>query len=357
LWTGSELIKKKNRMLNAFASTHFTQSLSLGTSTSSSSNPSSNFHESGRHLNNEVDTIADDLSQYISAPALAVLMSLFAGASTALGASAVYCFKSGPLDPSIMSFSLALAAGVMITVSVMELLPRVLEMTPGEGFHEPFIAMVWAFVGIATFLLVSSLLPHCEPHLPYHEHRVKDDHRDIDRVEEEEIDPLYKQKNDEGYTSDEGMSRLRAWRLTLVLMLSLTAHNFPEGLAVAVSTMSNVHLGTIIMIAIMVHNIPEGLVIAVPAYAAHGSKFQAVMLAAASGFSEPLGALVAVFFLKDISETSLRYCLSFVAGMMIAVSLIELIPEALACKRPFHFVGGLIVGVLVMWVTDHLLEE
>jgi len=141
--------------------------------------------------------------------------------------------------------------------------------------------------------------------------------------------------------------------MALVMMLSLTAHNFPEGLAVAVSAMNSQRLGFVVMIAIMVHNIPEGIAIAVPAYAAHGSKSKAMLMATASGFSEPLGAVIAVTFLRNLSEVHLSYALSYVAGMMCAVAVLELIPEAWQQSRsPESFWNGLLCGVLVMVATE-----
>jgi len=334
-------------------------------------------------------------------PWLAVLMSLFAGLSTVLGAALVYCIKAGPLDPNIMSFSLALAAGVMITVSIIELLPQGFKKIPGESPHAVYFAFGCSLLGALTYALISRLMPHVNTSLPFasvdgktYTFEEKKESRDTSKQRAvrqtdatSESTPLKRKSSstseerneNNGATTEEQFPRtdvskseasaaknealiaenrirsLKMWRLTLVLMISLTLHNFPEGFAVAVSAISNVHLGFTVMIAIMLHNIPEGIVIAIPAYAAHGSKSKAVMLAAASGFSEPIGALIAVLFLKDSSSYSLRYVLSYVGGMMIAVALMELIPEAISCRKPFAFSSGLICGAVVMLVTGHLI--
>lgn len=289
------------------------------------------------HPANHLFSVGETVELELSSPMTAVVMSLFAGLSTAVGAASVYCIKAGPLDPNIMSFSLSLAAGVMLTVSILELLPHGLKTIEGEGPHAASYAFACALAGALTYAVVSRLMPHVSSHaLPYAE------------VEGKAL--TYEKSDDERQ-----VSRIRAWRLALVLMISLTLHNLPEGFAVAVSAISSTNLGFVVMIAIMLHNIPEGIVIAVPAYAAHGSKHKAVMLAAASGFSEPIGALIAVLFLKDVTAHSLRYVLSYVGGMMCAVAMMELIPEALSCKKPFAFIAGLICGAAVIAITGYLI--
>eukprot|EP00397_Hematodinium_sp_SG-2012_P020373 GEMP01020985.1.p1 GENE.GEMP01020985.1~~GEMP01020985.1.p1 ORF type:complete len:312 (+),score=31.38 GEMP01020985.1:137-1072(+) len=283
----------------------------------------------------------------LSSAGVAVFMSLIAGCSTALGASCIYFFKPGPIDPNIMSFTLSLAAGVMLTVSASELMPRIFA-APEE--LSSVIGVLWALCGAGMYLVISYSIPHCSPELPQfcnQSGEVVGELRPIKQKDEREPEIISEQNP---------MSRVRAWRLAMVLMLSLSAHNFPEGLAVAVSAMSSVKLGYVVMIAIMVHNIPEGIAIAVPAYAAHGSKWKAMILATASGFSEPMGAVVAVLFMKDFSAIHLRYALSFVAGMMCTVAIVELIPEAWKqSRKPQGFWAGLLCGALVMLTTERLI--
>merc|ERR1719318_1847523 len=241
------------------------------------------------------------------------------------------------MDPQIMAFALSLAAGVMITVSVLELLPHGLKKIEGESAHASSWVFGCALAGALTYAVISRLMPHVSGHaLPF--------------AELEGKTLTYEKSDDERH-----VSRTRAWRLALVLMISLTLHNFPEGFAVAVSAISSTNLGFVVMIAIMLHNIPEGIVIAIPAYAAHGSKHKAVMFAAASGFSEPIGAIIAVLFLKDVSEHSLRYVLSYVGGMMCAVALMELVPEAISCHKPMYSAAGLICGAAVIAITGYLI--
>ena len=144
----------------------------------------------------------------------------------------------------------------------------------------------------------------------------------------------------------------RNLRLAAVMMTTLTAHNLPEGVAVAFSTLENQKLGVVVMFAIAVHNIPEGLAIAIPVYASTGSRWKAVLMTTLSGLSEPVGALVGLLVLKPIlSENVLHNIMFFVAGMMAAVSILELIPEGLKYNEPRAQGAGIAIGFICMFLT------
>ena len=154
----------------------------------------------------------------------------------------------------------------------------------------------------------------------------------------------------------------RAWRVAMLLFVSLTVHNFPEGLAVAASAMESKELGIKVMIGIMVHNIPEGVSIAVPCLAARpDSPWLAFWLSAFSGLAEPFGAFVALFALRNIDNRgeaseiiNMENVLAFVAGIMIMVALAELFPEAKRHTKEgyFYFWAGTIAGIVLMLATE-----
>jgi ZIP family zinc transporter len=149
----------------------------------------------------------------------------------------------------------------------------------------------------------------------------------------------------------------RRWRLAVVMMLSLTAHNLPEGFAVGISALGSDRLGFVVMFAIALHNIPEGIALAVPVLSATGSKKKALWMSFLSGMAEPLGAAVALFVAsildENVSSDAVEDLLCAVGGVMCAVALKELLPEALRQQQTKFAVGGLVTGFLVMWLTSY----
>lgn len=258
-----------------------------------------------------------------------LIMSLVAGLSTVIGSLVVFVFEGEP-PASVLAMTLGLAAGVMITVSVLELWPQ------GEHGEHGVVGQVVAFaVGAAFYLLVSCCVPAASPASPAAAERLpkEDDAGDLELGEAE-------------------ARRKKAARLSVVLFICLTAHNFPEGLAVAMAGLSSPRLGIIVMVAIALHNIPEGLSIAVTVRAAGGSRGKAVLMALVSGLSEPLGAVIAlVVLLPYLTETLVGTLMCFVAGVMVAVAFLELLPEAYKQQRHLYAIAGFALGCLVMFLT------
>jgi len=264
-----------------------------------------------------------------SSATTALLMSTIAGASTTLGALVVLLMQGVP-GPGPLAFSLALAGGVMLSVSVMELwLPHLVSTDSGKLAR--FFMSTGS--GAGAFLLLSKLIP--EPDMA----DFAKDGFDVEAA---------------GQCNDDVKDRAaKRKRLALVMMMALTAHNFPEGIAVAVSSLESKHLGLVVMIAIAVHNIPEGIAIAVPVLDATRNHWKAVMMASLSGLAEPVGALMALTVLPRSMTTgeAMENLLSFVGGIMSAVALLELLPEAYVQNRPHAMYLGLLTGILLMMLT------
>lgn len=139
-------------------------------------------------------------------------------------------------------------------------------------------------------------------------------------------------------------------RLGLVMALTMTLHNLPEGFAVAFSAKASDKTGILMAVAIALHNIPEGVVVAAPIFAATNSRWKALGAATASGLSEPLGAAMALLVFKPFvtSVQRLDYLLAFVGGIMLAVCVVELWPEARRCNHDVRLLQGIALGVVVM---------
>jgi ZIP family zinc transporter len=134
--------------------------------------------------------------------------------------------------------------------------------------------------------------------------------------------------------------------------IALAIHNLPEGIATFTSAMVNPALGISIAVAIAIHNIPEGIAVSVPVYYATCSRKKAFAYSFLSGFAEPLGAVLGfLFLLRFPGETVFGVMSAAVAGIMIFISLDELLPSAQKYGEPHLAIYGLIGGMMVMATT------
>jgi ZIP family zinc transporter len=251
---------------------------------------------------------------------VALVLTIIAGLSTGIGSAIAYFIKRPRV--AYLSFSLGLSAGVMIYISFMELLPDAMQTT-GELWGLSIF-----FVGIGMVALIDWLVP--EPENPH-------DYKGLDKP-----------------TAAPGNGRLM--RMGLLTALAITVHNFPEGLATFASTLSDVRLGLFIAVAIAIHNIPEGIAVSVPIYYATGNRNKAFVYSFLSGLSEPVGATVGyLVLLPFLTESVLAGILAFIAGVMIYISLDELLPMAHRYGHGHLVIGGIVTGMFVMAVSLLLL--
>lgn len=157
----------------------------------------------------------------------------------------------------------------------------------------------------------------------------------------------------ENDVTDKQYDSLRLKKMGLLTCLAIGIHNFPEGIATFVATLSSPSLGAALAVAIALHNIPEGICVAMPVYFATGSKLKALLWSFLSGASEPVGALLGWLIFKEIFG-SVVYGILFglVAGMMVYISLLELLPTAFryshSSKMYYLVPTSLIVGMAIM---------
>ncbi|MDK8601650.1 ZIP family metal transporter [Trueperella bernardiae] len=142
----------------------------------------------------------------------------------------------------------------------------------------------------------------------------------------------------------------------LMTALALAIHNFPEGFATFMSGLYSPELAIPVAVAIAIHNIPEGIAVSVPIYYATGSRRRAFILSFASGLSEPVGALVGYIVLRQVmNDTIFGMTFAGIAGVMVYISLNELLPSAEKFGQHHHAIVGLISGMAVMALSLLLL--
>lgn len=257
---------------------------------------------------------------------LAFLLTLFAGLSTGIGS--ILAFFSKRRNATFLSVSLGFSAGVMIYVSFVEIFFKAEEALvsyygPGKG---QWITVLSFFVGILVIALIDNLVPEYEnPHEP---------RSDVD---------LSNLKADD-FDSHEDLERMGAFSA-----LAIAIHNFPEGLATFAAALSDPTLGVSIAIAIAIHNIPEGISVSVPIYYATGSKKKALIYSFLSGLAEPFGALIGYFVLRSFfNDMVFGFLFGTVAGIMVYISIDELLPTARKYGKEHKEIHGFIAGMGVM---------
>lgn len=244
----------------------------------------------------------------------ALLFTTAAGLSTSIGALVGIAVKKP--SPRFMGFTLGFSAGVMVSVSFLELLQAGIQSV---GFLNANIAF---FTGMFIFFTIDFFVPH--------EYIGQQDHCDR--------------------TSS-------LMRTGLLIALGIGIHNLPEGMATFVGTLENVNVGMAIGVAIAIHNIPEGLAVAAPIYAATGSRAKAFFWSFLSGVSEPVGAgLAALILMPFLSRQVLGVFLAGVAGIMVSISIDELVPAAKSYGYEHIPILGFIFGMMVMALSLHILQ-
>lgn len=247
-----------------------------------------------------------------------LLISTIAGLSTVLGGLIVY-LKIKRVEEFI-TFCLSFSLSVMIFISVLELIPSSsYNITQNYGYFLGFFILLIVFIfGVIIVNFINKLLK--------------------------------KEKNNVNFSSNKNL-----YRIGLLSMFALMIHNFPEGIATFMSTYKDLYLGINLALAIMMHNIPEGISIAVPIYYSTGSKRKGVAYSLISGLSEPLGAILTFILFKNyINDITLSIVLIFVAGIMITLSINELLPEALKYNKKKNMIIGFILGVVVVFINHFL---
>jgi ZIP family zinc transporter len=242
----------------------------------------------------------------------ALIISLLAGLATGLGGLIVLVRRP---SRKMMSFLMGLAAGVMIILSFLELMVEALNLS---GFA---LAAIGFLLGALSLFILDSLLPHL--HFG---------------------------------TQENGLVDMKLFKSSTLIAVGIALHNFPEGVAVGSSYAYLPQIGLTVAIAMAIHNIPEGMAIAIPACLSGCSKSSAFRLAIFSGLAEPAGALVSIFLL-DLFTGFVPFGLAFAAGIMVFITLDEIIPAANQNGHEHFTSFGIIVGSMLTFVLLGILLQ
>ena len=265
----------------------------------------------------------------------AFLLTLIAGLSTSIGS--LIAFFAKKTNKKFLSLSLGFSAGVMIYVSMIEIFSKAQDALTAElGEKQGAVHTVIAFFGgMFLIALIDKLIPSAEnPHEP------KNVVADCEGCGDCEI--CVKEQRAKA-------QKEQLMRLGIFTALAIAIHNFPEGIATFVSAFQDPEVAIPIVAAIAIHNIPEGIAVSVPIYQATGSRKKAFLYSFLSGLAEPIGALLGWLILIPIMN-DMVYGIIFagVAGIMVFISVDELLPASREYGEHHLSVYGLIAGMMVM---------
>lgn len=231
-----------------------------------------------------------------------LLLSLIAGISTIIGSLLIF-IKIKRIGEFI-TFSLSFSLGIMFLISIFDLIPSSVPVLIGKYNYLYGIPIC-----ILTFLL---------------------GYLSINKINKK---------------IEKSTNKSSLYKIGVLSMISLMLHNFPEGMAVFIGAYTNINIGIRLCIAIMLHNIPEGIAISIPLYYSGVGKKKTFLYTLFSGLSEPLGALLAYLLFKNfINNIFLAFILLFVAGLMVSLSINDMLKEAINYNKTKYIFIGIILS-------------
>ncbi|MDD3959939.1 MAG: zinc transporter ZupT [Clostridiaceae bacterium] len=268
-------------------------------------------------------------------------LTLFAGLSTGVGS--VLAFFTKKSNTKFLSVSLGFSAGVMIYVSMVEIFFKARGSLIDElgSVKGSWITVIAFFGGMLLIGVIDKLVPSSEN--PHELHSIEEMN---EKHPEEGHHAVQMQKREEAKKNH------KLLRMGLFTALAIAIHNFPEGLATFIAALHEPEIAIPIAVAIAIHNVPEGIAVSVPIYFATGSRKKAFFYSFLSGLAEPVGALVGYLILMPfMSETLMGVVFAMVAGIMVFISLDELLPSAREYGEHHLSIYGMVGGMVVMAVS------
>ena len=228
-----------------------------------------------------------------------LIITTLSGLSTLLGYFFIYIKKD---KNKIIKYSLALSAGVMLSVSIIELIPEGIKLTNKSNI----VGIISIITGITLPVITNKIV------------------------------------------KEEGL-----YKLGIQSSIAIIMHNIPEGIITYITSVKNIKLGINIALAIAMHNIPEGITIAVPIYFGTKNKAKTLKIILISALSEPVGAILAHILIKIIiTDKVIGIMLLITAGIMTNISIIELLPKSLKYKEKKKTIAFFIIGIIIMYLSN-----
>ncbi|NLF32229.1 MAG: zinc transporter ZupT [Planctomycetes bacterium] len=293
-------------------------------------------------------------------------LTLFAGLATGVGSAIAFFAKR--TNYRFLSIATGFSAGVMLYVSFVEIFVKGLNslaLPVSKGGFGPYwghwINAAAFFGGLVLIAVIDRFIPSAEnPHTVHSKEEtvpLHDPSAPVPNFERIAADPAHAAPG----AHDHRVHKGHLLRMGLFTALALTIHNFPEGLATFLAALHDPQLGLAIAIAIALHNIPEGISVSVPIYYATGSRRKAFGFSLASGLAEPVGAGIAYLLILalgggQIPPTLMGVLFAGVAGIMVFISLDELLPTSRAYGRGHDSLYGLLGGMVMMALSLLLMK-
>ena len=273
----------------------------------------------------------------------ALLLTLGAGLATGIGGAVIMFVKR--FSSKFLSASLGFSAGVMILISLVELFPEAQHAL--SGIYGEKLGLLYTllafFGGMGVIALIDNLVPSYENPHEVNELTIEV-HNSAVGIGNGTIEEIKTQQAEKNMAESK-----KLMRLGLLSSIVIAVHNFPEGLATFVTAMDDPKLGISIAFAIALHNIPEGIAVAIPICYATKKRLKAVWNATLSGLAEPLGGLLGYLLLSQLlSDSFMGIILASVAGIMVYISLDELLPTAESYGAHHVAIIGVITGMAFM---------
>lgn len=287
---------------------------------------------------------------------IALGLTVFAGMATAIGS--VIAFTAKRTDYRFLSVATGFSAGVMLYVSFVEIFFKGVEALTGHygDYWGHWVNTASFFGGMLLIGLIDNLIPAAEnPHEIHSEAETMPLHNPSAPVPDFSRTIVTGAVQTDG-THDHSVHHRKLMRMGLFTALAIGIHNFPEGLATFLAALQDPSLGLAIAIAVALHNIPEGISVSVPIFYATGDRKKAFLYSVLSGLAEPLGAIVAYLGIRlffggtegVVPPQVTGILFGGVAGIMVYISLDELLPTSRAYGKGHDSLFGLVAGMLVM---------